>query len=342
MTLPPADILDLIIIGAGPVGLYAAFYAGLRRLRIRVIDSLPEVGGQLTALYPEKYIFDVPGFPKILARDLVQQLRIQAESNQPEWALGQTVLEIKHDPVSGVFALHTTQGVHQARAVLIGIGAGAFHPRKLTLPNTAALEDHSLFYLVRQKADFHRQRTLIIGGGDSALDWALNLGDTAREITLIHRRNQFRAHEDTLQRVLAAGVKVLTFKELQSVEADGTTLRAVTIFDNRSKATTRLEMDRILVQVGFLSTLGRLAQWGLRLEGNAIAVDQHMETSVPLIFAAGDICTYPGKIKLIATGFGEAAIAVNTIKTRLDPKAKLFPGHSSENLAQDDTTATLV
>lgn len=323
--IPAADIA---IIGAGPVGLFAAFYAGLRQMSVKIVDSLEVLGGQLVTLYPEKYIYDVAGFPKVLAKDLAKNLIEQGLQYGATTHLGEQVLQIAFDASTRTFTLMTKKALHQAKSVLIATGIGAFQPKTLPLPNAPQLLDRGLHYFVREIAAFAGQRILIVGGGDSAVDWANMLSPIAAECTLIHRRDAFRAHEDSVATMLAGKTKVMFFYELDSLEGDDRVQRAV-IYDNRSKTKQTLEIDHVLVNIGFSNSLGPLTDWGLELEHSAIKVDSMMHTSRPGMFAAGDICTYPGKLKLIATGFGEACTAVNFAKVWLDPAANAFPGHSS-------------
>lgn len=321
-------ICDLSIIGAGPTGLFAAFYAGLRRMRVELVDSLATPGGQLATLYPEKYIYDVAGFPAVRAKDLVTRLVEQASQYEPAYKLGEQVRELHHDPESRIFTIDTDRGRHPTRAVLIAAGVGAFRPKTLSLTEATRFDGRGLAYAVRHVDDYRGKKVLIVGGGDSAVDWANTLAEVTAGQTLIHRRDVFRAHEDSVERMLAGPTRVLTFHELRALEGEGHLRRAI-IYDNRSKEGQEIEVDEVLVNVGFESSLGPIAGWGLELRGGQILVDHTMMTSRPGIFAAGDVCTYPGKLKLLATGFGEACTAVNYAKKYLDPQAPIFPGHST-------------
>lgn len=328
MSPNPSDIVDLAIIGAGPVGLFGAFYAGLRQMSVKIIDSLEDLGGQLVTLYPEKYIYDVAGFPKVLAKDLARDLVTQGLQYGAVPCLGEQVQSVVDHPEGG-FSLTTTKATHRARAVVICAGVGAFQPKKLPLANEAQFHGRGLHYFVKKLDVFRGQRVLVIGGGDSAVDWANMLHPIASKVTLIHRRDGFRAHEDSVAKLRASPVEIKVFYELKSIDG-GDRIERATIYDNRSKAEETIEVDHVLVNIGFNNSLGPIKDWGLELEKNAIKVDHMMRTNRPGIFAAGDICTFPGKLKLIATGFGEVVIAVNFAKTVVDPKAKFFPGHSSE------------
>lgn len=327
---------DLIIIGGGPTGLFGAFYAGLRQMSVTIIDSLDVLGGQLMALYPEKYIYDAPGFPRILAKELAKNLIQQAMQYNPSVRLGQQVRELRFDPERRLYTLVTAGGEHPARAVLVAAGVGSFVPKALPLPGAAQYEGRGLHYFVRNLTALEGQRLLIVGGGDSAVDWANTLSPLA-EVTLIHRRDKFRAHEESVATMLAGRTRVLTFHELAAIGGEGK-VQWATVYDNRTKEQQTLAVDHVLVNVGFQNSLGPIKDWGLELEGSSIKVDQSMQTSRPGIFAAGDIATYPGKLKLIATGFGEACTAVNYAKAYVEPGARVFPGHSSEMKREDVKT----
>ncbi|HRJ26795.1 MAG TPA: NAD(P)/FAD-dependent oxidoreductase [Fimbriimonadaceae bacterium] len=320
--------VDVTVIGGGPVGLFASFYAGLRGMSVRILDSLPELGGQLTALYPEKFVYDMPGFPKVLAKDLAREMIAQGTQFEPELVLGETAQSLR--PVEGGFEIESARGqVLPTRTVIIAAGAGAFAPTKLGIPREDELFEKGIWYGVRQKSVFQGKRILIIGGGDSAFDWALNLQDVAESITLVHRRDVFRAHEDTVRQVQATPTAFAVWQAVQELHGEDH-LSAVTLEHVQTKELTRVECDAVIVNIGFKSSLGPLKDWGLTIEKNQILVDHRFETSIPGVFAVGDVCSFDGKLKLIATGVGEAATAVCMAKTMLDPTAKLFPGHSSD------------
>jgi thioredoxin reductase (NADPH) len=325
------DSKDITIIGGGPTGLFAAFYAGMRGITARIVDALPELGGQLVALYPEKYIFDVAGIPKILAKDLVKGLIEQANQFTPAIHLNQRVVALEED--GGGFTLVTETDRFPSRAVVIAAGIGAFSPRRLPQASAEPWYGRGIFDRVTDPEMFRGQRVLIIGGGDSAFDWTHQLLDRAAEITLIHRSDRFRAHAATVAVVadaVAAGrARVLTFHELVEVHGNGEGVRGATIKDVKTKSQHELHLDAILPMLGFVSDLGPMAEWGLNLEKDEIAVTTTMEAGRPGIWAAGDITTYPGKLKLIATGFSEAAIAVNQAVHWIYPEKKVAPGHSS-------------
>jgi thioredoxin reductase len=329
------NVSDMIIVGAGPTGLFAAYYAGFREMKTRILDALPEAGGQLQVLYPEKFIFDVPGYPQVLARDLANQLVEQAMRYNPTFLLGVRAIELRRNQ-DGTYTIVTDKGGYITKSVLITAGVGSFSPNKLNILNQERYEGNGIYYFVKQKDFFKGKKLLIVGGGDSAVDWALNLKEVTQSIILIHRRDQFRAHEQSVKELYSSpGISVRTFTELKSVDGDESTLRSAVIFDNRTKKEENIEVDCILINIGFKANLGPIATWGLEMENRAIKVNGKMETNLPGIFAAGDIASPSDSVKLnlIVTGFAQAAIAVNIAKKYVDPKAQLFPGHSSEKSA---------
>ena len=325
-----AERRDINIIGGGPTGLFAAFYAGMRGASVRIIDSLPELGGQLMALYPEKYIYDVGGFPQITGKRLAENLIAQGTQFGPEVHLEEQVQRLVRDDDG--FVLETTGGRYPSRTVLIAAGKGAFAPRILECPGYHELLGRGVEYHVKDPSRYEGQRVLIVGGGDSAVDWALALKDVAEGLTLIHRRQGFRAHAHSMRQLDEAveqgKVELLTYREVRAIHGDDRVTGA-TIFDNRTDEDSTLEVDAVLSLIGFRPDLGPLADWGLDLERNTIRVSATMETNLSGVFAAGDIATYEGKLELIATGFAEAAIAVNHAVHHIDPKARVNPGHST-------------
>lgn len=326
-----SDVFDLTIVGAGPSGLFATFYAGLRQMKTKVIDALEAPGGQVAVLYPEKYVFDVPGYSKILAKDLVRALVEQAFQYNASVVLGERVVSLRKN--DGVFELATSKGTtHYSKAVLISAGVGAFSPNRLEAKGAGDYEGKGVFYFVKDKSAFRDKRLLIVGGGDSAVDWALNMKDTAKKITLVHRRDVFRAHEGSVSELMKSNVDVRLFYEVASVSGDGGRVTGAVIFDNRTKAETPLDVDAILVNIGFRADLGPIKDWGLQIDGREIRANGKMETNIPGVFVAGDIAgPVDGvKLNLIATGYAQAAMAVNVAKAYVDPTSKIFPGHSSE------------
>ena len=331
------ELKDISIIGGGPTGLFAAFYAGMRGASTRIIDALPALGGQLMALYPEKFIFDVAGFPKVLAKDLIRDMAAQGLQFGATTHLGEVVTGLRRvggaNGDGGHFVLETDAGEYPSKTIVIAAGIGAFEARRLGIPGEDAFEEKGLYFKVLDPKQFTGARVLLVGGGDSAFDWAVNLQGLAKSILLIHRRDGFRAHAATINQVQElckqGRCDLRTFWEVKKIEGSGKVER-VTIFNSKTKEEETLELDAIIPLLGFHSDLGAIKEWGLDTEKADIKVNQLMETNVPGIYAAGDITAYPGKLKLIATGFGEAAMAVCGAKMVVDPKARYFPGHSSE------------
>jgi len=320
--------VDVTIVGGGPVGLFASFYAGLRSMTVRIIDSLPELGGQLTALYPEKYVYDMPGFPKVLAKDLAKDLIAQGTQFKPDIQLEQTAMELQRTGETYQILSNSGQ-VFPTRTVIISAGAGAFSPTKLGIDREDALHGKGLHYGVKDKSIFEGKRLIIVGGGDSAFDWCMNLEPIAKEITLVHRRDVFKAHEDSIEKVKNSTVKMRLWSSVAELHGDNA-LEAVTLHSGHTNEAEKVDIDHVIVNIGFKSSLGPIRTWGLEIDKMQIKVNERFETNLPGVFAVGDVATYPGKLKLIATGVGEATSAVCFAKTSLDPTAKLFPGHSSE------------
>ncbi|WP_020664928.1 NAD(P)/FAD-dependent oxidoreductase [Amycolatopsis benzoatilytica] len=317
---------DLVVIGAGPTGLFAAYYAGFRGLSMAIVDSLPEPGGQVTAMYPEKMIYDVGGFAAVRGRDLVQGLVDQVKPWQPDYLLGRKAEKL--ESVDGGLELTLDGGdVLRAGAVLITAGIGEFTPRPL--PAGDGWLGRGMVHFVPSLAAHAGQHVVVVGGGDSAFDWCLALQPIAASVTLVHRRAKFRAAESIVRQVRELGVRLVTDAEVSRFVAgpDG----ALTAVDVAVKGgeEERLRADAVVAALGFTADLGPIESWGLEIDHRAIAVDSTMATARPRVYAAGDVAAYPGKVKLIATGFGEAATAVNNIAVALNPEAHLFPGHSS-------------
>jgi ferredoxin/flavodoxin---NADP+ reductase len=332
--MPTHELRDVTIIGGGPAGLFALFYAGMRGATAQVVDALPEPGGQLTALYPEKYIFDIAGFPKVLAKDLVKNLRDQAGQFGQPVHCNQNVVAL-HE-ADGHFVLETATDRFPTRSVIIAAGIGAFAPRRLPQACAEPWYDKGIYDRVLDPEAFRGQRVVIIGGGDSAFDWTVQLLDRAASVTLVHRTDRYRAHASTVAEVLHAEAQgkcaLHPFHELEAIHDVDGRLDAVTLKDVKAKTTRTVGADVVLPMLGFVSDLGPLAEWGLTLEKDEIVVNSQMETGRPGVYAAGDITTYPGKLKLIACGFAEAATAVNQAVHWVYPDKKVNPGHSS-NLA---------
>ncbi|SDH93344.1 thioredoxin reductase (NADPH) [Alteribacillus persepolensis] len=324
---------DITIIGGGPVGLFTAFYAGMRQLSVKIIESLPHLGGQLSALYPEKYIYDIAGFPKVKAQDLVDQLLEQANYFNPAVSLGEQV-ETLVKQEDDIIKMTTNEGAHYTRTVILTAGNGAFSPRKLKLDDAEKYEGTNLHYFVDDLSKFKDKNVLLFGGGDSAVDWALMLEPIADKVTIAHRRDKFRAHEHSVEQLFNSSINIKTpyTPERLIGDEDGIQQAVIQHSKNESEKLT-LDVDDVIVNFGFLSSLGPMKEWGLDIRKNSIVVNSKMETNIPGVYAAGDICTYDGKVKLIATGFGEAPTAVNNAKSYIDPKAKVQPLHSTSIFA---------
>ncbi len=318
---------DLLIIGAGPVGLYAAYYAGFRGLRTALVDSLPEVGGQITAMYPEKPIYDVAGFPAVKGSELVARLAEQAGRFNPSYLLGDPAVGLTRNPGGSLQVFTRSGAVIDCGTVLISGGIGTFTPRPLSAASSWIGRGASYFVPV---PGVHRgQDVVVVGGGDSACDWALSLEPIARTVTLVHRRAAFRAHEHTVSELMASSVEVITDAEVTGVS--GTERVDSVEITSRKQGTHTRPAQAVIAALGFTANLGPIRDWGLEITGNRyLAVDTTMSTSVVGVYAAGDIADYRGKVRLISVGFGEAATAVNNAAVLLSPGAQLFPGHSSD------------
>ncbi len=336
---PQDDVYDITIIGAGPTGLFAAFYAGLRGMRTKVIEALPEPGGQLATLYPEKYIYDLPGHREVLAKDLVRLLVEQIKPFAPTFVHGERIQALARDAVNGeeVWRVGSATSFHLSRTVLITAGIGAFEPNQLDRPGVADYTDSGVLYFVKDKQPLHGKRILIIGGGDAAVDWALNLKECAGHITLIHRRDGFRAHESSIARLRNTGIPIMVFWELKCIEGDGKEIKKAVILNSKTGEERELDIDVVLINTGFKANLSAIESWGLEMaDVRHIRTNGFMETNLPGVFAAGDIASVAGSValNLIITGFGQAAVAANAAKLKIDPNASFFPGYTSDlNLA---------
>ncbi|WP_216209501.1 NAD(P)/FAD-dependent oxidoreductase [Amycolatopsis aidingensis] len=327
MSSPEKLSVDVLIIGAGPTGLFAAYYAGFRGLSMAVVDSLPEAGGQVTAMYPEKMIYDVAGFPAVRGRDLIKGLVEQAAQWDPTYLLGRKAVGLERVE-DGLEVSLDGGDVVRAGAVLVTAGIGEFTPRPL--PAGDGWLGRGMVHFVPALDAHAGKHVVVVGGGDSAFDWVLALHPIAASVTLVHRRSRFRAAESIVREVRALGVRIIT-------EAEVTRLRGET--EDGPLAEVELEIkdtgrevlpaQTVVAALGFTADLGPIENWGLEIERRSIAVDTTMATARERVYAAGDVAAYPGKVKLIATGFGEAATAINNIGVALNPEAKLFPGHSS-------------
>ena len=325
------NVVDILIVGGGPTGLFAAFYAGLRGATTKIVDSLEQLGGAVTAMYPEKYIYDVGGFPAVLGKDLITSLTQQASQFNPQIHLNERAERLERIPDDNVFRLETDKAVHFGKAVIICAGVGAFSPKKLDLDNLGEFEQSgTVVYFVTRNEDFRDKDILIIGGGDSAVDWALTLEPIARNISLIHRSDNFRAHAKSVDQMLNSRVNVHTHCEAAALHGQDGKLEAVTFRHNKTKETTTIDVEHVIMSIGFLADLGPIKTWGLEVQKNQIVADPlTMATGIPGVWAAGDIITHPTKFKLIATGFHEAITAVNHAVVYINPKQRLSAAHST-------------
>ena len=316
---------DILIIGAGPTGLFAVFEAGLLKMKCHLIDALPQPGGQLTELYPKKPIFDIPGFPSVNAGDLVDNLMEQIKQFQPGFTLAETAQTLTKLE-DGTFEVITNKGtVHHAKVVAIAGGLGTFEPRKPTIESIADYEEKGVEYFIKDPEHFRGKKVVIAGGGDSALDWSIFLANVAAEVTLVHRRNEFRGALDSVEKVQAlkneGKINLITPAEVIGVKGDGK-ISAITI--EKEGETFDVETDFFVPLFGLTPKLGELANWGLEIEKNAIVVNNALDyqTNIPGVFAIGDINTYPGKLKLILCGFHEATLMCQSAYNILNPGKK--------------------
>ncbi len=330
---------DILIIGAGPSGLFASYYAGLRGLSVVLLDSLPEAGGQLVALYPDKPIYDVAGLPEVTGSALAAALITQAELARPTWILGEQSVELS--PVdrdgadsAGAPRRHTvvtdTGRRISAGGVIIAAGVGSFQPRKLTAADPFV--DRGVHYTVRDIGSYKNVDVVIVGGGDSAVDWANMLCPVARSVTLIHRRRSLAAHHLSVKQLHEGNARVMLGSEVVAAQG-GHRLEAITV--RTGKIEESVKAQALIPALGHVANLGPLLRWGLALDGRQITVDTTTATNIPGVFAIGDVTTYPGKVRIMAVGFGEAATAVNNLAVQLDPTQPVFPGHSTELMVSD-------
>lgn len=319
------DEVDVAIVGAGPTGLFAAYYAGFRGLSVTLVDALPQPGGQVTALYPEKMIFDVAGFPAVRGRDLVAGLVEQADQFQPRYRLGVRADTLAYDDDGRPVLAFSDGDRVRCGAVLLTSGMGSFAARPL--PAARDFAGVGVRYFVPHLDDLAGHDVVIVGGGDSAFDWAAALHRIARSVTLVHRRDRFRAHPGSVDRVRAMDVEIIVNAEVTRLFG---TERVTAVEVTAAGESRKLPADTVVAALGFTADLGSIATWGLDLHHRHIVVGTTMATNLPRVFAAGDVSDYPGKVRLIAVGFGEAATAVNNAAVVIDPAAHVFPGHSSD------------
>lgn len=319
---------DVTIIGAGPVGIFTAFYGGMREMNVLIVDALPEMGGQLAALYPEKYIYDIAAFPKIKAQDLVDNLKKQLDvfADSTTIRLNEQVQTVEKQN-DGTFVITTNTSTYTTRSVIITAGNGAFKARPLGVPGEEIATN--LHYFVRDLSIFADRDVVIFGGGDSAVDWALMLEPVAKSVALVHRRDEFRAHEHSVAKLKASTVNCYTPyvpAELEIVDGIATSITLTHVSD---KTPLVIPATDIIVNYGFVSNLGPISSWGLTQEKNQLLVDSYQATNIEGIFACGDICTYAGRHKLIITGFGEAPIAIAAAKKYAYPDSSSAHAHST-------------
>lgn len=325
---------DLCIIGAGPVGLFAVFEAGLLKMRCHLIDALPQIGGQLSEIYPQKPIYDIPGYPEVKAQELVDNLMDQAKPFKPTFTLGERVDHLdKQEDGSFIVTTSEKTKIH-AKVIIIAGGLGCFEPRKPALENLETFEGKGVTYMVRDPEAFRNKKVVLAGGGDSALDWTIFLSNVAEKVTLVHRNETFRGAPDSAAKVFDLAnqgkIDLILSANLKEVSGNGT-LNKVTLVD-KSKTTIDLDADYLIPLFGLSPKLGPIADWGLSIDRNAIEVDtRDYSTGVDRIYAIGDINTYPGKLKLILCGFHEAAIMMHSAFKHVYPDQKLSFKYTTVN-----------
>lgn len=316
---------DILIIGAGPTGLFAVFEAGLLKLRCHIIDALPSIGGQLTELYPKKPIFDIPGYPSVQAGDLIKNLYEQIKQFQPGFTMNEIAKTIDKQP-DGTFIVTTDKGTqHHAKTIAIAAGLGSFEPRKPLIDNITDYEEKGVEYFVKDPEKYKDKKIVIAGGGDSALDWTIFLADIAKEVTLVHRRNEFRGALDSVEKVQSlknqGKVNLITPAEIVGIQGSG---KVESLIIEKEEQTFEKEVDYFIPLFGLTPKLGPIADWGLEIEKNAIKVNNALDyqTNIEGIYAIGDINIYPGKLKLILCGFHEATLMCQSIYNKIFPDRK--------------------
>lgn len=322
-------LYDITIIGGGPVGLFAAFYAGMRNAKTKIIESLPILGGQVSLLYPEKTIYDVGGYAGVTGKELIHQLTAQMQHFEQTVCLEEEVTAIdklgEHH-----FRITTSKGIHYSKTIIITTGQGSFQPRKLTLEHAERYEETNLHYIVKHLEQYKDKTVLICGGGDTAVDWALTLESIAKKVILVHRRDRFRAHEGSVEMLKASSVELVTPYVPHELHGNKESIQSVSFKETRGEKIMTFDVDYFIVNYGFVSSLGPIKDWGLSLDQSNIVVNSKMETNIKGIYAAGDGITFDGKIKLIATGFGEAPTAVNHAIHSIYPKQHAQPIQSTK------------
>lgn len=305
------DVFDLIVIGGGPIGMFASYYAGMRELKVKVIEGLPVLGGQIELIYPEKEISDIGAIPMIKGKDLILNLHQQMKSFSPTIHLDESVLNIhKKDDL---FVIQTDKKTHYSKTILVTTGQGVFEPRKLKFDYPEEYEETNLHYYVNPLDTYKDKKVVVCGGGDSAVDWALMLEDIAEKVYLVHRRNRFRAHEASVSRLENSSIEILTPYQPTNLFGSSDRLNEVVLQKRRGEEILRLSTDFLIVNFGFLSDSEQLNNWGIKNKNGSAIVSQQMQTNISGIYAAGDAATFDGKVRLIATGFGEVPTAINGI-----------------------------
>ena len=323
------EIYDITIIGGGPVGMFAAFYAGMRNAKTKIIESLPVLGGQVALLYPEKTLYDVGGYAGVTGKELIHQLKAQMQHFDQTICLEEEVQDItKLD--EHLFSLKTSKGTHYSKTIIVATGQGSFQPRKLALDNAMPYENTNLHYIVKQLDQYKGKTVVICGGGDTAVDWALTLESVAEKVYLVHRRDRFRAHEGSVEILKASSVEVTTPYVPYELTGQDNHLQSVVFKETRGDGLKKIDLDYFIVNYGFVSSLGPIKQWHLDIDRTDIIVNSKMETSISGIYAAGDSITFDGKLNLIATGFGEAPTAVNHAIHSIRPNEHAQPIQSTK------------
>lgn len=321
-------VFDVTIIGGGPTGMFSAFYAGMRELKTNIIESLPVLGGQIQIMYPDKNIFDIGAFPYIQGKELIKQLEQQMNTFPVDIHLEESVLEIKKK--ADYFILKTDKGEHYTKTILLTAGQGSFEPRKLTFDYNKAYEETNLHYYVSDLEEYRNKTVAVCGGGDSAVDWALTLENVAKQVYLVHRRDRFRAFEANVTKLKNSSVEILTPYMPKALLGDGHKIKEVHLKETRGEREKTLPVDYFIVNFGFISDNRQLNDWGFETFHNSVSVSQRMETTIPGIYAAGDVATFDGKVKLIAAAFGEAPTAINSIVQYLKPEEVVHAPLSTE------------
>ncbi|MFS0782791.1 NAD(P)/FAD-dependent oxidoreductase [Bacillus sp. 1P06AnD] len=324
------EIYDVTIVGGGPIGLFTAFYSGMRNLKTKIIECKDRLGGKITEFYPDKIIRDIGGIPLITGASLVEQLEEQAKTFRPEIVFNQFISGLKKME-DGIFQLESDTGeLHYTRTIILTIGPGVFKPIKLDIANCEDYENHTLHYKVPELNHFHGKNVCISGGGDAAVDWANQLASYATSVMVVHRRDGFNGHESSIEN-MKENAKVYSSFYIKDIKGQEKKLQTAVIEHMETGELVELEVDELIVNHGIQGDLGGINEWGLLIENDKIAVNESMETNIPGIFAAGDAVTYPTKLKLIAGGFTEGPIALNSAKRYMEPGAEEMAMYSTHH-----------